>query len=220
MNRILLILAVLMMVFAGLAEAQYGSRVQSRAGRWEASLQTRYTASKDLSGENGSNVSLDSDLGWGFGFGYNFNEQFNLGVLFSWRSIPYSGTIVPQDDSQTPQNYNSFLDTSTFALQGRWTPMKGTFSPYVEGGIGWVNIDTNIVAGVSSGCWWYPYWGYVCGNYPVTYGKDAATYDLGAGVNIMVSQSLFFRVGYEHAWVDLDSYDGADMFRLDFGGLF
>lgn len=220
MKRTLLVLAVLMMVFAGLAEAQYGTRNQTRAGRWEASLQTRTAFAKDFEDENGSTVSMDTDLGWGFGFGYNFSDQFNLGVLFSWRSNPYTGSIVPEDPNESVQNYNSYLDTSTFMLSGRWTPMKGAISPYVEGGIGWINIDTNIVAGVGSGCWWYPYWGYVCGDYPVTYGKDTSAWDLGAGVNLMVSSSMFFRVGYEHAWINLDSYSGADMFRLDFGGLF
>lgn len=220
MKRTLMVLAVLMMVFAGLAEAQMQRGGPIRAGRWEASLQTRTTFNKDITGEGGSTVSLDSDLGWGFGFGYNFSDQFHLGALFSWRSNPYSASIVSADDPDVVERYNSYLDTSTFMIMARWTPLKGMISPYVEGGGGWVNIDSNIVAGVGSGCWWDPWYGYICGNYPVTYGKDSSAWDLGVGVNLMVSKSLFFRVGYEHAWVNLDSYDGADMFRLDFGGLF
>lgn len=220
MKRTLLVLAVLMMVFAGLAEAQYGTRNQTRAGRWEASLQTRTAFSKDVESGDGSSLSLDSDLGWGFGFGYNFSDQFNLGFLFSWRSNPYSATIVSADDPQDIEKYSSYLDTSTFMITARWTPLKGAISPYVEGGGGWMNIDSNIVAGIGSGCWYYPWYGYVCGSYPVTYGKDTSAWDLGAGVHLMVSQTLFFRVGYEHAWLNLGSYDGSDMFRLDFGGLF
>ena len=220
MKRTILAVAVLMLVFTGLAEAQYGRPAPIRQGRWEASLQTRTTSSKDFTGEGGSTVSMDSDFGWGFGFGYNFSDQFNLGMLFAWRSIPYNATIVSEDDPQTVERYNSYLDTSTLALTARWTPLAGMISPYVEGGVGWINIDSNVVAGVGGGCWWDPWWGYVCGNYPVTYGKDTSSFDLGAGVNLMVSQSMFFRVGYEHAWVNLDGYNGADMFRLDFGGLF
>jgi len=221
MARKVLIITILVLLFAGQALAQLPGRYrqQGRAGRWDIALQTRYTAAKDFKGEGGSALKFKDDLGWGFGIGYNFNEAFNLGFKVSWKGLNYDATIVRTTDPDTMQTIGGRMDSSNLALTGMWTPLKGKFSPYVNGSLGWINLDTNIVSGVDSGCWWYPYLGYVCGNYARTYGASATSYDLGLGVRLGVSEDLFFRVGYERAWTSDSTYDGADVFRVDFGGL-
>lgn len=222
MARKVLLISVLVLLLAGQALAQIPSRFdRGRTGRWDIALQTRYTTSRSFDMEGGSSISFKDDLGWGFGIGYNFNEAFNLGFKVSWKGLNYDATVVSADDPPAESaNVSGQMDSSTLALTGMWTPLKGRFSPYVNGSLGWVNLDTNVISGISSGCWYYPYWGYVCGNYTNTYGVSSGTYDLGLGLRIGVSEDLFFRVGYEHAWVDDSTYDGSDVFRVDFGGLF
>ena len=80
-------------------------------------------------------------------------------------------------------------------------------------------IDTNIHAGWSQGCYWYPYLGYVCGAYPATYGTNAAAYNIGVGGRFELTPSFFVRVGYEYGGLDIDAVDGQHMMRIDLGFL-
>jgi len=216
MKHVFLILAVLILAVS----AQAQTPTQVRTGKWEATLQTRYVASQDLTNDRGASLSLEDDLGWGFGFGYNFSDKFNLGFGLSWRALGYNATAISQDDPQENISYNGTMNTSTVMITGRWTPLPGRITPYVSGGVGWVAVDSNIYAGTEGVCYWDPWWGYVCGTYSQTYGTDSASYEMGLGLDFSLSPELFVRVGYDHNWLDLESYDGADMFRLDFGGIF
>jgi opacity protein-like surface antigen len=211
-------IVILILTAAGLAQAQ-SNAPGMREGRWQFALQTRYTSSKDFSGEGGSKLSISDDLGWGFGFGYNVSDQFNLGFSFTWRSIPYVATIVDADDSQNSTRYSNWLDTSTLGVNGEWTILRSRISPYVFGAVGWIAIDTNIYAGSDYGCWWDPWWGYICSEYGTSYGTNATSWSLGTGLRMELTRDVFLRVGYEHGWVNVNSFDGSDMFRVDIGML-
>jgi len=221
----IIILTSLVVLLAGMAWAQTAPkpspqphwRTQSRAKRWEITLQTRYTASQDYTADNGSAMKFEDDLGWGFGFNYHFNQKFNLGMVFTWRGIDYQSTIVDADNPDNTRNYNGKIDTSILALAGEWNILPGKVSPYINGSLGWYHLDTNIYAGSIPGCWWDPWWGYVCGSYPTTYGTNSTAAGLGVGVRWETGDSFFLRVGYERGWVDIEGIDGSNLFRLDFG---
>lgn len=221
MTRRILHLSILVVVLATLAAEAQPTRPPrpdvTRHGRWEFTLQTRYTASRDFDRDDGSSLSLKDSLGWGFGFGYNFNDRFDLALGFGWRRIPYDATAVDATDPENVARYNSELSVSTISLMGDWNILPGRLTPYVNGRVGWTMIDTNIVAGWGSGCWWDPWWGYVCGNVPYTYGKDTGSYGFGAGGRFQVSEGFFIKVGYEYGMTGLDSVDGNHMFRVDLG---
>lgn len=221
MARTVLTVTVLVVLLAGQALAQIEGLNETfdRAKRWEISLQTRYVAEKNISKDDGSAIDFQDDLGWGFGLGFNLTESFNLGFNVTWRRLPYNSTLVSADDPDTTQVISGVMDSSTFVFSAAWTPLKGRFSPYLNGGAGWMAIDTNIVAGVDTGCWWHPWYGYVCGAYEQTYGVNAAVYNLGGGARIALNPSLFLRIGYERGWTGDNAYDGSDVFRLDIGGL-
>jgi opacity protein-like surface antigen len=200
-----------------MVHAQLADHTQ-RAGHWDISVQTRYTDSKDYSGDGGSRLSLQDDLGWGFGFGYHINEVFNVGFVMSWRSINYNATVVDADDPDSVVYYASWLDTGSFAVTGEWNVLPKRFTPYVSGALGWTTIDTNIQSGsYYPGCWWDPWWGYVCYYYPTTYGKNAFAYTVGAGLRFELSPMFFVRFGYDYNGVDLNEVDGLSVFRLDAG---
>jgi len=188
-----------------------------RAGKWDYSLQTRYIGEKDYKADNGSALSFQDDLGWGFGFNYNFNQKFSLGVEFSWHSINYTALVIPEEDPYAAETYSNSLDTSKFGVAGSWNILEGHFTPYVSGGIGWALIDTNIYAGVGSGCYWDPYWGYVCGTYPTTYGTNATAYNIGLGGRLELGKSFFMRLGYEYSGMSVDVIEGQNTIRFDMG---
>ncbi len=210
----ILAVAVIAMVVANVA---FAGRITDRTERWDLSVETRYTSSKDFSGDNNTSLQLEDDLGWGFGFGYNINEKFNLGFLMTWRSINYTAIYYDETDPSTELQYGGWLDVGTFALMGQWNILPKTFTPYVNGGIGWSLIDTNIVADYSTGCWYDPWFGYVCSGYTSTYGTDLASFVAGAGIRIEPNETVFIQVGYEKGWLDSDNVDGFDMFRVDLG---
>ena len=220
MTRRILVFLTAIMIFATVAEAQRPvRRPMQRGERWEFSIQTRYTWGATYDGDGGSEVKVHEDLGWGFGFGYNLNQHFNLGMIFAWRSVPYDAKAVNADDG-TLQDFNGEMTTSTFALTGDWNILKGKYTPYINGGLGWMHINTNIFAGWTSGCWWYPYYGYVCGPVPLTYGANKTIYNLGIGGRFELSDSVYLRGGYERGWISSGAYDATDILRIDIGFMF
>ena len=218
MKRFGIFALLLVLATAGLAQA--AEMATMREGHWDFSVQTRYTASQEFVGEGGSTLSLSDDLGWGFGLGYNVSDQFNLGFAWTWRGLNYTAMGVDGDTPADTFRYSNWLDTSTIMATGEYSLMRSKFSPYVNGALGWTFIDTNIVSDYDTGCWWDPWYGYICADYYDTYGTEAFVYSLGAGMRMELSPTVFVRIGYEHGWMDLQSYDGADMFRVDLGSLF
>jgi hypothetical protein len=85
------IVAFAVATLAGQAQAQS----TNRAEKWEFTLQLRYLESEDISGDNGSRATIDSDYGFGFGFAYNFNDHFSLGGDFAWSQPDYKATVTP-----------------------------------------------------------------------------------------------------------------------------
>ncbi len=216
----LLIAGVLLCASAGSASGNPGLFDPSdRAGHWEAGIQTRYTASHDFTGDRGSRLSLEDDLGWGFNAGYNFNEMFNVGFFVAWRSIEYRAHVVAPSLAE-PFNFGGWMDTANIGVNATVNVLKRRFTPYVTGGVGWALVDTNIPAMPDIDCFWDPFWGYVCLQSGQNIGKDAASYALGAGLSLQLTEQFFIRAGYEHSWFDIDGANNFDMIRLDLGFLY
>lgn len=203
-------------VFANTASAQLNNPTR-RARLWDFTIQTRYAGDQTFEGTNLSEARIESDLGWGMGFGYNVNERVNVGFAFTWRSTPYTATVVADVDPREAQDYSSWLDASTVALGADFNLLPKRFTPYVSGGIGWTFIDSNIPADLYQGCWWHPWYGYMCGTAVSTYGTDEFSYSIGVGLRLELSEMFFVRVGYDYNGVNIDGADGLDIFRLDAG---
>ncbi len=189
----------------------------SRARLWDISVQTRYVGEQTRDGEGASSASVESDLGWGIGFDYNLNERFDVGLFFNWRSANYTATVVPELTSDESEIYSSWLETSTIAVSADWNVLPKRITPYVTGALGWTLIDTNIPADIYGGCYYDPWYGYVCMTDVATYGTDVFSYSIGAGMRFEVSEAFFIRVGYDYNGVDLEGADGLNIFRLDMG---
>jgi len=212
---------VLVSLCAAGVRAEGLGRDSRRSGFWDFTVQTRYTTSHDYSGAGGSSLSLEDDLGWGFGLGYNINEHVSIGGFVSWRTVDYTATAVDQTDPDNTTTYSSWLDTGNMALSATWNILAKAVTPYVTGSIGWAMADTNILAGIATGCWWDPWWGTVCGDYPVTYGADGTAYSMGYGIFLQPKDSFFLRVGYDKSWFDINgAADDFDIFRLDLGFMY
>lgn len=216
-----LILSVVILCTATMAQAQNldGHGRTARPAHWEFTMQTVYTASQDITREGGSSLSLQDNLGWGFGLAFRITPRFTLGMGFNWSSINYNAVIVNGEDPTETHRYSNKMDISTTLITGKYNILDGPFTPYVSGSLGWSLIDTNIFAGFADGCYWDPWWGYVCGPVATSYGTSAAAYGLGLGGRLQVTPKFFMSASYDFQWLDIDAVDSNNLFRMSFGFL-
>ena len=65
----------------------------------------------------------------------------------------------------------------SYGLKGTFNLLDGPFTPYAELGLGWSNVDSNIADQPPvTGCWWDPWWGYICDTFYSTYSKTREYY--------------------------------------------
>jgi opacity protein-like surface antigen len=94
-------------------------------------------------------------------------------------------------------------------------------TPYVLGTLAWSWVDSNIPTGPpQTGCWWDPWFGYICSTWQPTASNNAFTYGLGVGLRWDAGRNFFMRFGYEYDWIDFShssSTPGFSLLRLQFG---
>jgi hypothetical protein len=229
MRRFLVVLASLALV--GDANAQSPMKEpSSRTRTWEMALQTRYQFEKDLEFRGGSTVEIDDDFAWGFAANYNVNEKINLGTEFGWNLINYNANVTGDPDGILGNGDEDLVllsgtsETSTWLFNATWHLLPTKFTPFAIGGIGWGAFDSEISTGNLVGtCWWDPWYGYVCGYYPETYGDDAIVYRAGGGLRFDSAGSFFIKTMYTAQWNDFGESDGVPAYhqiRLEFGSMF
>ena len=208
------------MLLAGNIQAASSDRGKS----WEATIQLIGTGSDSSNGENGSSVALKSATGWAFGVTYNFNEHLALGFDASFVKPKYDAVIVPDDDDEDPFSISHKASIFNGALNGTYNILKGNFTPYVQLGLGWTNVDSNVADGPpSTGCWWDPWWGYVCANFWSTYNDTSFSWNAGLGLRYEFQNRMFLKGSVNRIFLDSnqDSADPKlDMWKLELGWMF
>jgi opacity protein-like surface antigen len=198
-----------------------GYRDGNRAGHWEIGFQARLLFGESLDFEGGTTVETDDDLGFGFGLGYHLNDKLLLAGEFAFNSVDYDGTLASGDTPPAAAvGIAGSVETSSLGFSATWHFMERDITPFVSAGLGWTWVDTNIASGPpQTGCWWDPWWGYICTGFQPTRTEDAFNYSLGAGVRWDYGSNLFFRGSYDIRWVDFDNSDTPDfgLLRLEFG---
>jgi opacity protein-like surface antigen len=199
------------------------AQAEDRAERWEFSLGAAYQLGADLDFENGSTVSTDNDFGLSTMFGYNFNDRLETTFGFQWASVGYDATVLEDDGGSV--GISGSYETWTTSLNLNYNFIEnGQFTPYVGAGIGWSWLDTNIPDGAPvTGCWWDPWWGYVCYTSYPTKTADAFSYQATVGVRYEFNSQSFIRGGYTSQWMNFDSANGSprfDVLFVEFGWMF
>lgn len=218
--RFKLTITALLLGFCAPGWAQMASMV-SRTGHWEGSIGLYGTSSESASGTNGSGIDVDSGIGIGFGLGYNFSEQLALRFDGSWTRPDYDARYTSEEGELVALSHELTLFTGQ--VSGVYRILPGAFTPYVQAGIGWTYVDSNVADGPPiTGCWWDPWWGYICSNFYSTYTETNFSWNLGAGLRYDLNRDMFLRGGYEH--VVIEGGEGVepsfDSFRLEVGWKF
>jgi len=213
----LAITLVIFLAVPGLALAQ-GDRSRS----WEWSIAALYQESEQATGESGSSLNLNHEYGIGFNLGYNLSSNLTVGFDLDYLQPSYQAVLV--DDTVSP------ADTTTINHKlTQWNSrFKGTYSfggqalqPFIEAGFGWTYVDSNVADGDPIvGCWWHPWWGYICNGFYNTFDDTTFTYGAGLGLRYAFPGGTFMKASY-NVW-ELDNLGGTSGgsvtgARLEFG---
>jgi len=185
-----------------------------RDGTWEASLLIGSQSSLSETGDNGSSVDFDSEFAWGFTIGWNWTPKWNFSYRFMLAKPDYTANIVPEDVETQGRIVSYSADRYSNQISGTYHFLNRPLTPYVQAGIGWTKVDSNVPDQPPiSGCWWDPWWGYICDSYWSTYDTSGFSYSLGLGVRWDVNGALFLRGAWNR------EYYSADRVDLDFDTL-
>lgn len=189
---------LLLMIFTSLATAA----PTFRANRGFFNVRAETSQSTEINFKGGSEIKIDNNNGWGFGFGYHVNTNLELSANFSWQSTNY--TLDSYDDNNDPIQLKSKMDIGTSDFNLTYNFLDGNITPFVTGGLGWTYLDSNIISGPPSGvCYWYPYYGYACGNYVPTYSENYFSYNAGLGLRWEITEHFFMKGTASSTWINV-----------------
>jgi len=199
----------------GLAAPAFAQRSADRKGTGEFGLQFMDFPGLKVDGAHGTSLDIGGDLAWGFSGAYNLTDRFALGGEMTWANPSYRATFqLDNVGGPVPRTVSASMDISTLMLKGTFNFLEGPLTPYAEVGAGWVYVDSNIANGApSTGCWWDPWWGYVCSTFYDTYSDTRTTWTYAFGVRWDVSDSIALRLSYGE--VDINTSQATHETKLD-----
>ena len=216
MGRSFMSIRVLALALAGLAFGGVAS-AQSREPGWDVGIDLIYQDSKTIGFEGGSKLHLDDDFGLSFTFGYRFNPHLELHFALDYSEVDYEADINRQGGAPL-FGISGDMEAFTPRVDLHYNLMDKPITPYIMAGIGYSFIDTNIPNGrPSTGCWWDPWYGYICTSVQPTKGVDEFTYQVGGGVRFDFGRSSSVRLGIEQHWIDLNNAGTPGVLQVKLG---
>lgn len=183
---------------ASLAGAQ-----NARPGEVEFSIAAAQSFSDSFQGTGGSSLDLSSRTGVRVGVEYFNSSQLSVGFDATWSKPSYTAVLVPEDgSSDVTISHRASIFTGHFT--GTYYFLDDKFTPFVEAGLGWTYFDSNVSDGAPIvGCWWDPWWGYICSEFYSTYGATNFSYGVGAGLRWNFGMDRAVNLGYR--WLEIES---------------
>jgi opacity protein-like surface antigen len=189
-------------------QAPYGSR----DGRFESSAVAGFQNGADKIFTGGSQLDVDSEFGWGFSLGWNWTQNLNLSYRLLFSEPGYAATIVPEDDVINRRTIENSMSKYSHQFNLTYHFRDEGFTPLATVGVGVASVDSNVPNGaLDAGCWWDPWWGYVCLADWETYSSTELAYNVGLGFRWDINNAIYTRGTYSLEFIDLDSG------TLDFG---
>lgn len=179
----------------------------SRAGNWETSVGLLINDDTSSNGPEGSSLDIEKEAGLAFSIGYNMTKNFAVRFDAAWQRPDYEAVINSEAEGLVEISHELTVIRGHF--NGVWNMLDGGFTPYAQAGVGWTYIDSNVSDGPpTTGCWWDPWWGYICSNFYSTYSDTNFSWTLGLGLRYELGHAMFLRGGWERTYLDADN--GAD----------
>ena len=176
-----------------------------------------------LEGQQNSSLDIKEATGWGASLGYNYNEHLLLNLQFLSSTPNYSATFTSDEGEPQTETINHKLNVVHTQFNATYNFSSERLTPFVQGGIGWTYVDSNVADGPAQGvCWWDPWWGYVCDGYQPTYHESNFTYNAGVGLRYELSNEMILKVSYQRNFSDLSHSQDLDLdiFTFEIGTFF
>ena len=198
------------------------SAAGSRDTRFEVSVILAYQNGLDESSEGGSSIEVDGGMGWGINLGWNWTEKLNLSYRFVATKPGYLAVVVPEDTELGPQTFEQKLSKMSHQFNVTYNFRAKAFTPFVLAGAGFTKLDSNVIAGPpTTGCWWDPWWGYICFTDWETFGDTKFSYNLGVGLRWDINNAIFTKAAYSREFLSLKNGTlSFDMAILEVGLMF
>jgi opacity protein-like surface antigen len=149
-------------------------------GDWELRIGPIFGLGQTVDFSNGS-ADIKNTTGFKAGAAYYLTGHLALGGNFSYSRGDFSSQV--NNNGLMVGVQDGHESVSTLLFDGMYSFLDGPFRPYLEAGLGYTWVDTNIASGPAvAGCWWDPWWGYVCSGYQPTHGTSSWLGQLGAGM--------------------------------------
>jgi opacity protein-like surface antigen len=216
---------LLLIIFLAPAISMAQSYTSGRAGTWDFSVGGLYQRPDTSTAGGGSSLEVDDAWGLGFNVGYNWTDHFSVNMDFDFLRPDYTAVIVsepnPPDGTMESTRIDHEISQFNGRLKGTYLFSDGPFVPFIEAGIGWTYVDSNVASGPPQGfCWWHPWWGYVCESFVNTFSSTEFSYGAGLGFRYELVGNSFIKASY-NLWV-LDTGSSAadpelETFRLEYG---
>jgi opacity protein-like surface antigen len=184
-----------------------------RAQTYEFGIQVADIAGGFVNGTRGASLDFANDTAIGIVGGYNISQNFQVGGEIFWADPGYSARL-PLDPGATVVRVEGDMDVTSFLLKATWNILDTAITPYIEGGAGWMFVDSNVISGLpTTGCWWDPWWGYMCTSFYDTYSDTRTGYTYAAGVRWDMGDAMVLRASY--GVVQMDTNNAASDIDLD-----
>jgi opacity protein-like surface antigen len=135
-----------------------------------------------------------------------------------WADVDYRANLVRQNGSSV--SANGTMESFTPRMNVQFNVLDRPLTPFLMAGVGYSYIDTNIPNGrPQTGCWYDPWYGYICQTYQSTKTTDELTYQFGVGGRWDFSSTGSVRVAYERHYIDFSNTSSApyvDQVKLGF----
>ena len=176
-----------------------------RAGEIEYSAALVYSFSDSLAGNEGSSIDFSSRTGFRVGLNYFFSSKLSAGFDATWIRPNFNAVLIP-DDGSAPVTVSHRSSIFTGHFSGAYYLLENDFTPYIEGGLGWTFFDSNVSDSPPvTGCWWDPWWGYICSDFYSTYSSTNFSYGADLGLRWNVASDLAINLGYR--WLEIEADD-------------
>jgi opacity protein-like surface antigen len=187
----------------------------------EGGVDIIYQDATTLNFDGGTRANLATDYGVSFTAGYRVNPHFDAQLALDVTDVDYRVAIVTGTGSTVQANgsYRAYTPRTNIQLN----LIDGPFTPFLVGGVGYSLVDTNIPNGrPQSGCYWDPWYGYICGTVQSTKWIDGFVYQVGVGARLDVSNSASVHLAVERHWIDFHSNGSpyVDQFKAGFSWRF
>ena len=222
------VLVAILLVSSSAVLAQYDhqrkqrSAAGSRDGRFETGILMAYQNGMSESSEGGAALDIDNTMGWGLNIGWNWTAKWNLSYRFISTSPKYLATVIPEDPAILPIDIEESLSKTSHQFNVTYSFSEGAFTPFVLAGIGWTKLDSNVpTGGVDVGCWWDPWWGYICYSDWRTFDASEFSYNLGLGMRWDINNAIYSKAAYSREFISLKNGSmNFDMATVEIGLMF